>query len=210
MRYQNRSPTYALLLGTFLLGSCAGLLGGGKADLFRFGVAEQTTVPSAQSAPPTRSMSLLRPKFSQEIEGDRILTTHGERALYVKGARWVAPVPELFTQALMRQFAARAPDLRLTGARNAMGASLALQIGIERFEARYDPDAGEKALPTIIIEGEATLFDLADRRPVASSRFMVEQPVSANTTSGIVDAFDRAVARYTVELTDWAMNADRK
>lgn len=210
MRIAYWSRTYALVLSPLLLGGCGGLLGGGKADLFRFGVAESAPVAAAQRALPARTVTLLRPIFSQEVEGDRILTTRGERALYVKDARWVAPVPELFAQALMRDFAARASDVRLTGARSATGASHALQIGIERFEAHYGVDDGEKVPPTIIIEGEATLFDLTDRRPVASTRFAVVEPVPTNTTSGIVAAFDRAVARYTAELTDWSAGAVRK
>lgn len=198
----------ALLLVALMLGSCGGLLGGGKrADLFRFGVADQTPVASAPDALPTRSVSLRRPRFSQEIEGDRMLTTRGEQALYIKDARWIAPVPDLFTQALMRQFASRAPEIRLSGTRDAMGSSQGLQISIERFEASYALGGGEKTPPTIIIEGQATLFGLVDRRPFASSRFLVEEPASTNTTSGIVAAFDRAVARYTAELTNWSVVA---
>ncbi|WP_139114816.1 MULTISPECIES: ABC-type transport auxiliary lipoprotein family protein [Sphingomonadaceae] len=211
MTLSTRNRTFALLSSALLLASCGNLLGGGeRADLFRFGVVDPTPVTGMQGALPTRSVSLLRPRFSQEVEGDRMLTTRGERALYLKGVRWVAPVPDLFTQALMRQYAARAPDVRLTGVRNATGASHALQIDIERFEARYALDGGEKAPPTVIIEGDATLFDLSDRRPVEAKRFLVQEPASANTTSGIVAAFDRAVARSTTELTDWSADTARK
>lgn len=206
MTFPNKGRTGALLLGALLLSSCGSLLGSGKrADLFRFGIAERKPVSGAQSAVPARSISLLRPRFSQEIEGDRILTTRGERALYVKGARWVAPVPDLFSQALTRQFAARAPGVRLTGARNATGATQALQISIARFEARYNQDFSERTPPTVVIEGDATIFDLTDRHPVASGNFSVEEPASANTTSAIVAAFDRAVARYIAALGDWTI-----
>lgn len=206
----NRSRTAALLMVAMLLGGCSSLLGGGKpADLFRFGIAEQSPVPKARTALPAHSVTLLRPHFAQEVEGDRILTTRGDRALYIKGARWVVPVPDLFTQAVIRQYAARAADIRLTGGRSATGASHALQINIERFEARYDVGAGEKAPPTVIIEGNATLFDLADRQPVASSPFRVDEPVSTNTASGIVSAFDRAVGRYTTAVTDWSAETVR-
>ena len=201
----------ALLLSASLLGSCGSLLGGDeRADLFRFGVADLTAVPRAQGALPGHSVSFLRPRFPQEIEGDRILTTRGERALYVKDARWVAPVPELFTQALVRQFASRSPDVRLTDAKSATKASHALQVVIERFEANYAVDGGGKTPPTVIIEGDATFFDLTDRHAVASSRFSVQEPASTNTTSGIVAAFDRAVARYTEQLTDWSLGTQQK
>lgn len=203
--------TFILLLGASLLSSCGSLLGGDeRADLFRFGVADLTPVPAAQGALPGPSVSLLRSRFPQEIEGDRILTTRGARALYVKNARWVAPVPDLFTQALVREFASRSPDVRLADAKGATKASYALQIVIERFEANYDVDGDGKTPPTVIIEGDATFFDLTDRHAVASSRFSVEEPASTNTTSGIVAAFDRGVVRYTEQLTDWSLGVQQR
>lgn len=210
MIYSINLRTSALLFTTLLIGGCGSLLGGGKpADLFRFGVAQRPPIADAQGALPTR-MVLIGPRFSEEIEGDRILTTRGEQALYIKGARWVAPVPDLLAQALTLKFASRTPETRLTGARNATGASHGLQIGIDRFEASYSVELDQKAPPTIIIQGEATLFDLASRQPIASSRFSIEEPASTNTTSGIVAAFDRAVDQYTGALADWSVEARSK
>lgn len=46
--------------------------------------------------------------------------------------------------------------------------------------------------------------------PFSLSRFLVEEPAPTNTTSGIVAAFDRALARYTEVLTDWSVVAGKK
>ncbi|MFD2427754.1 hypothetical protein ACFSUK_05130 [Sphingobium scionense] len=92
------------------LAACGTLLGSGKPDnLFRFGVPEREDVQvgTANAAPVT--LSLARIRFAPEIEGDRILTARGESVLYIKDARWAAPAPDLFSQALARQFATLAP-----------------------------------------------------------------------------------------------------
>ncbi|MEG8220652.1 ABC-type transport auxiliary lipoprotein family protein [Sphingomonas sp. HH69] len=210
MRHSPGYRTSATLMGALLLAGCGSLLGGGKRDdLFRFGVIERTNDTAPQAAVARRPLSLLRLRFAPEIEGDRILTTRGAQALYIKDARWVASVPDLFTQALTRQFGARAPDLRLASPRSATGASQALQVTIDRFEARYTPEADGKTPPTVVIAGEVTLFGADDRQPVASRRFSVEEPALANSTSGIVPAFDRAVTRYAAQLVDWTAQTSR-
>lgn len=211
MRSSPGYRTFASLLGALLLGGCGSLLGGGKRDdLFRFGVIEPTNETAAQSAVSRRPLSLLRIRFAPEIEGDRILTTRGPSAVYIKDARWVASSTDLFTLALTRQFDARAPDLRLASPRTATGASQALQVSIDRFEARYTPDADGKTPPTVVIAGDATLFGADDRQPVAAHRFSVEEPALANSTSGIVPAFDRAVTRYAAQLVDWTASEQKR
>lgn len=155
--------TLGALLGALLLIGCGSLLGGGKRDdLFRFGVVERPDAPFAQYPVRRRTLTLLRSRFAPEIEGDRILTTRGESALYIKDARWVASVPDLFAQTLERQFGTHAPGIRLAAPRNAAGASRALQVTIDRFEAHYRVKGDQKAPPTVIILGDATLFGLDD------------------------------------------------
>ncbi|MCB4860400.1 ABC-type transport auxiliary lipoprotein family protein [Sphingobium sp. PNB] len=200
----------ALLIGLLALSGCGSLLGGGaRDDLFRFGVPHLPARPSTTvgHSPMPRTISLLRVLFAPEIEGDRILTTQGARALYMKDARWVASVPELFVQALGRQFGERVPTIRLAPPGSATGALQALQISIDRFEARYPAEGAEQGPPAVIITGDATLLDLRDRQPIASRRFTVEEPVTANSKSGIVAAFDRAVARYATQFVDWTIQA---
>lgn len=201
---------FSTLLGVLLLGGCGSLLGSGKRDdLFRFGAIEQPNDTAALAAITRRPLSLMRIRFAPEIEGDRILTTRAAQTLYIKDARWVASVPDLFTQALARQFDLRAPDLLLASPRAASGASPSLQVTIDRFEARYTPEADGKTPPTIVIAGDATLFGTDDRQPAASRHFSVEEAALANSTSGIVPAFDRAVTRYAAQLVDWTAQASR-
>jgi cholesterol transport system auxiliary component len=162
-----------LIGGLFALSGCGSLLGGGaRDDLFRLGVPHLPARPSATAGhgPMPRTISLLRVRFAPEIEGDRILTTQGERALYLKDARWVASVPELFVQALGRQFGERVPAIRLVPPGSAAGASQALQIGIDRFEARYPAEGAEQGPPAVIITGDVTLLELGDRQARKTGR----------------------------------------
>ncbi|WP_164521347.1 MULTISPECIES: ABC-type transport auxiliary lipoprotein family protein [Sphingomonas] len=175
--------------------------------LYRFGVTQQPRWAAAPGALPPRTISLLRLRLASEVYGDRILTTRGDQALYIKDARWVAPVADLLTQALTGQFEDRAPEIRLAPPRGAVGATHLLQVSLDRFEARYVPDGDRKAPPTIIVSGVAVLSDAVDRKAAGSHRFSAEEPAHANSTSAIVAAFDRAVMRWGADLTDWTVQA---
>ncbi|SNT12420.1 cholesterol transport system auxiliary component [Sphingomonas laterariae] len=188
-----------------LLGGCGGLLGNsGKRDtLFRFGVAEQNNTTAAERLATGRPLTLARIRFAPEIEGDRILTTRGASVLYVKDARWVASAPELFAQAMTRQFDQRAANIRLVSWRTGGAGAVALQLNLDRFEARYATGSDEKSPPTILISGDATLTALADRGMQGSRRFVEEEPARQNSKAEIAAAFDRATARFTAAVVDW-------
>lgn len=196
--------TVALLTLLVPLAACGAVLGGGKPDnLFRFGVPEREAVPSAMIATGQKTILLARIAFAPEIDGDRILTARGGSVLYIKDARWAAPAPELFTQAVTRRFAERALTIRLASPRERPGSGFLLRLAVDRFEARYAPDAAKGSPPVILLAGTAELFDLPARRTVASRRFAVEEAASANGKAAIVAAFDSAVTRYTTGIADW-------
>ncbi len=206
MRQTHAIRTVALLTVLALLTACGAVLGGGKPDnLFRFGVPEREIVPDATRRPERKTILLARIGFAPEIEGDRILTARGGSVLYIKDARWAASAPDLFTQAVIRRFAERAPGIRLASQRERPGSGLVLRLAVDRFEARYAPNAAKDAPPVILLSGTADLVDLPSRRTIASQRFAIEEPASANGKAAIVAAFDSAVSRYTIDITDWTV-----
>ena len=188
-----------------LLGGCGGLLGSsGKPDtLFRFGAAEQNGTTAAEFPATGRTLTLARIRFAPEIEGDRILTTRGSRVLYGKDARWVASAPELCAQAMKRQFDQRASNIQIVSWRTGGAGAVALQLNLDRFEARYALGSDEKSPPTILISGDATLTDLTNRQMQGSRRFLKEEPARQNSKAEIAAAFDRATARFTADVVDW-------
>ena len=205
------SPSWAVLplvlLG--LLGGCAGgLLGsGGKPnELYSFGTSESadatTHVTHAQ-----RTVALERVHFAPEIEGDRILAVHDGNARYIKGSRWVTAAPSLFEQAVVQNFQSRAPGFRITTRQHGDLSGYFLVIYIRRFEAQYT-DAGMTLPPVIAIEGDATLYGLADRHFISQRHFVTHLAAKQNRVGDIAATFDHATTGYIADLVDWVTAVD--
>jgi len=79
---------------------------------------------------------------------------------------------------------------------------LGLSVDVARFEVRYDDDAMD-SVPTVVIEGAATLVRLSDRRIGATVNFAARVPAAANRGAAIAAAFDVATAQATAQITDW-------
>ena len=206
----NLPRTYSMLPGLaamLLLGGCVGsLLGGGKPDaLYRFGNAPPAAAP-ALPTPQQRTVVLLKAGFAAEVSGDRLLATHGGSTRYIKGMRWVAGAPGLFTQALAHSFDTRAPALRFTTTQGGDLTGYALALAISRFEAQYGSEAMIDP-PTILIEGDATLYGLADRKAIATRHFSARAVAGRNNADQIVAAFDQATNSYTAQVSDWVVAA---
>ncbi len=197
-----RQASLALIL-ICLLGGCVGkLLGGGKPDaLYRFGAAARVAEISATET--AQQTILLEPvRFAAEIDGDRMLAVSGTSTRYIKGSRWVTSGPGQFAEALRRSFAARAPDLRLTGQQGSDRTGSALWVRVGRFEAQYDAPLMESP-PTIMMETDATLYALSDRKVMAQQHFMVRVPVLQNRVAALVAGFDQAATCSADDIAGW-------
>ncbi|MDX3910710.1 MAG: ABC-type transport auxiliary lipoprotein family protein [Sphingobium sp.] len=197
----------AALAFLLTLSACVGaLLGGGKPDdLYRLDVTSLAIdPPTGQPHAARRPIVLLRTRFAPEVDGDRLLTTQGHRAMYIKDARWVTSASDLFTQSLRDVFAARAPDILLATPRQPAGADYALQLNIERFEAVYAPDGAKDAAPTVRIEGEVRLIRIRDGKAAATQAIATLSPAAQNRTGAIVPAFGAAASEYMVKVVDWS------
>ena len=199
--------------GLLLLGGCMGsLLGGGKPDaLYRFGVTAPSAAPAVAAqvhlpgdTPPT--VSLARIAFAAEVDGDRLLAVHGTNARYMKGMRWVSPAPELLQQAIERGFQARLPAMRLTPKSGGEIAGFTLVLKVSRFEARYE-DAAMASPPTVVMEGDATLYRAADRHTIATRHFSAGVVADENRAGAVAAAFDQATALCTGQITEWVAAA---
>ena len=192
-----------------MLGGCAGgLLGsGGKPnELYRFGTLERS---DAVDQPPQalRTLALERVHFAPEIDSDRILAVHAGTARYIKGSRWVTAAPSLFEQAVVQRFQFRAPGFRITTGQRSEHTGYSLVIYVRRFEAHYE-DASMALPPVIAIEGDATLYSLADRLVISQRHFLIHDAAKHNRAVEIAAAFDRATMTYTAEVVDWVTALD--
>jgi cholesterol transport system auxiliary component len=195
------------LAAVLLLGGCVGsLLSGGKPDsLYRFENAPPVAASApALPAPRQQTIVLLKASFAAEVSGDRVLATHNGSTRYIKGMRWVAGAPGLFTQALARSFDTRAPGLRFTTTQGGDLTGYALALAISRFEAQYGGEAMTSP-PTILIEGDATLYGLTDRKAIATRHFSTQAVAGRNDADQIVAAFDSATNAYTAQVSDWVV-----
>ncbi|QBX38905.1 hypothetical protein E4M02_01125 [Brevundimonas sp. S30B] len=167
--------------------------------MYHFGgqAPAEARAPIAQPVP----MGLRRIEMPQASRTDRIVGVTGSEVAYIKGARWVSPADDLYTEALENAFAARAQRVRLVGPRELTTAERSLDVDMRAFEARYDAPG---AAPSAVITARAQILSREDRSVVAERTFSVSRPASENRVSAIVQAFEAATADINAQIVDWA------
>lgn len=191
----------ALVLGAALaLAACVTLLP--KTDpvtLYRFGAA--AAQPASAVEPGPRIGIVRAPtQFQRESAGDQILTVTGDKVAYMADARWVAPAPVLWDQAVATAFDS-APSIRLVGRGDPAPATYSLRLEVRSFETRYE--RGAKAAPVVIVRVRAVLTPARDRSRVIETLIEARAPAAGNRISAIVPAYDTAVADALGQITAW-------
>lgn len=198
-----RRLTKALLVAALLvpLGACISLFPKSTpAQLYRF---EVPAVETTQAASPV-SVLLSPIDFQAASASDRILTVTGGEAAYVKDARWVSPAATLFEEAVIRAF--QGGQARLLQRGYVAQAQYALKLEVQTFETRY---ASPKSAPQVVITVHALLSRNADRTVIGDQVFTATAQASDNRMSGIVPAYDQALADALGQLTGWVNSSVR-
>ena len=182
-----------------VMGGCVSVLPKSKpAQLYRFGGLQPAAGVSAVGPGAVTKGPI---SFEAAASTDRILTLTGQSAAYIEGARWVAPAPVLFDEALTGAFQSPgAPHLIERGA--SLRAPLQLSLDVQAFEARYDQ--GPDGPPQVWVQVHAALVRTGDRTVVADQVFSSVQRASDNRVGPIVQAYDAAVREMLTKLTAWA------
>jgi cholesterol transport system auxiliary component len=184
------------------LAGCVSVLPKAKpAQLYRFGAPEAVT-PAAVPAPPSQAViGEGQISFAAASATDRILTVEGQSAAYIAGARWIAPAPVLFEEALQRAFQAQgAPGLTARG--SAGHPPLVLNLDVQAFEARYDQ--GPDAAPQALIQIRVVLVRADTRAVVADQLISSSARASDNRITAIVAAYDAAARDALGKIVTWA------
>lgn len=169
------------------------------AQMYRFGAA---TPPAAEEAGPRDGEVLRGPiVFSRAASNDRIVTVNGTEIAYVAAARWVAPAPALFQEALERSFATTPGAPRLASFGQGVAATGILNIDVDAFEARYEQ--GLEAAPTVVVRIRARITHPRERRLIGEQMFEVRRPASENRVGPIVAAYDSAITEALAALVAW-------
>lgn len=195
----NRSLLIAAAAALPILSGCALLSSPDPVQMYHFGgqAPAEARAPIAQPV----AMELRRIEMPQASRTDRIVGVTGSEVAYIKGARWVSPADDLYTEALENAFAARAQRVRLVGPRELTTAERSLDVDMRAFEARYDAPG---AAPSAVITARAQILSREDRSVVAERTFSVSRPASENRVSAIVQAFEAATADINAQIVDWA------
>jgi cholesterol transport system auxiliary component len=175
-------------------------------------------LPASSAPPPARPGTdvsvLLGPlAFTRPASGDRILTTNGLETAYVGGARWVAPAPIMFQEALSTAFD-QTPGLNLATRGEAVASDFVLRVEIRTFEAEYSSQGpltaqGKKgkqpvlSAPTAVVEAHVTLLNLREKAEVSDMTFREAKPAADNRVTAIVNAYDDATASVIHDIVGW-------
>ena len=191
----------ALVLAAALaLAGCVTLLP--KADpvtLYRFGAAPVEATAAAEAG--VRIGIVRAPTlFQRESAGDQLLTVSGDKVAYMADARWVAPAPVLWDQAVAAAFDG-APSIRLVGRGDPAPATYSLRLEVRSFETRYE--RGSKAAPVVLVRVRAVLTTARDRTGVVETLIEARAPAAGNRISAIIPAYDKAVGDALGQITGW-------
>ena len=193
-----RSRASLAVLALLLCGCISVLPRSAPVHLYRFGSSGGAEASGGAAAQPVLSTSQI--SFNAGADTDRILTVSGQSAAYIQGARWVAPAPVLFDEALARAFQAPgAPVMARSGMMVPTRYSLALDV--QSFEARYDQ--GPDFPPEVVVQIRAVLVRNDTREPVAAQTLTSVQRATENRITPIVQAYDVATRDGLAKLVAW-------
>ena len=206
-RRPHNARTAALLggwLGLSALGGCISLLPKqAPVQLYQFG---RMPPPSAQASTSVGrgqdklGVSLSQVSLPRAATGDAILTTRGEEAAYLAGARWLSPAALMWQEDAEQAFAAQAQRVRLVARSELGAASVLLRLDVAEFDARYDP-AGAGP-PVVVVSLRATLAR-PDAGRLVQQGFTVRRAASQDRVSAIVSAYDQAVQDALAQVVGW-------
>lgn len=189
-----------LAAASLALSGCITLLPKTKpVDLYRFGQPASAGVETVQ----TGTVGVMRATgtFQREAAGDRLVTISEGKVALVADARWVAPAVTLWEEAVLAAFDADNGRARLIARGEPGRAAYVLRLDVRNFEAVYEK--GPKAAPTVVVRVRAALTSNTDRSLKGERIFEARITPSDNKLSGIVPAYDRAVAEVLKQAIGW-------
>ncbi len=190
----------ALALAGAALGGCISVFPKTPpSQLYRFAAAATAAAPASADTDARVALILTPVTLSRASAGDQILTSTGDQAAFIAGARWVSPAAVLWEESVRAAFAGRSAKTRLL-TRTEVGTGQAfLRVSVPVFEARYPaPDAA----PTVQVRVSAILLHRTGPFSAARS-FEAAVPAADNRVGAIVSAFDQATEKVTAELLAW-------
>ncbi len=184
-----------------LLGGCVSLLPkpGADPDIFRLSAAPQSTT-SAQS-PLVVLPVVFAPKA---LRNNRVAISDGGNGIaYAAGARWAAPMPELFHT--LQSDMLNAHGLRSAAVPGGVRGDYTLVLEVRRFEAVYDNGPGRA--PLALVRIKARLVDRISHSLLQTTTIEASVRASEDRLSPIILAIDAAAQKATADVAQWTADA---
>lgn len=183
-----------------LLAGCS-LLGGKKDPITVYAPEPRVQADPAWPSVPWQ-LAVISPTASRVHDSLRIAVRPTPVQLEVyKGANWAKRPGEMLEDALLRALedSGRIPAVARQGA--GIAADYKLVLDLRRFESDY---AGQ-AVPAATIEVNVKLLHSLDQQVVLSQTFLQAQPATSTAVPDVVDAFERALADLSGDITGWVL-----
>ncbi|TFH75574.1 hypothetical protein E3V39_05565 [Gammaproteobacteria bacterium LSUCC0112] len=186
------------MLVLLLMASCTVLPEREPVDLFQL---PPSAIRATDSLQLSGGLRLMIPESSDALGGSRLLIlAENNNFQAYPGARWTAPIPQLWRDWLLDAFW---QDGRFAG----------LSTDSAGLQSELSLNGMLRALHTETIDGRATAvvrFDAllinSDRREIiASNRFEAREPLTNNNAAASAAALGIAADRLAKELIDWAV-----
>ncbi|WP_300455597.1 ABC-type transport auxiliary lipoprotein family protein [Accumulibacter sp.] len=188
----------SVLLAACLLGACAGGTRYPPPVVYDFGMPAQRLTEGGHWS--TLALEIKAPRWfdSPAIEYrllyDNPLLLHG-----YAGSRWAGAPAQLLAQRLRQQLA-------LVGGGGQSSVSCLIRFELQEFSQVFDTPQRSRSL----LQGQASLLDMAQSRRVDERRFAVEQPADSADARGGVHALVLASDQLGRQLAAWLNDLEKR
>lgn len=176
----------------------------------------QTIAPAAPIPEVRWQLGIAVPETTAGLNTPRIAVNPTPTTMdYFTNAAWPDRAPLLMQALLVQAFE---NTRRVSVARDTTGlaADFVLQTELREFQAHYDtplppPPANpddpptRREPPTVMVQIEAKLLSVVDRRIIGSFNATTRATAAENSLEGAVQAFNAAVGQALGQIVDWTM-----
>jgi cholesterol transport system auxiliary component len=206
MSARPRAARSLALLGTALLGGCAGLHSSARPDQTYY---LQPQPAAAASATPALAASLRigRPAAAPGLDSAHIMLVEADHRMdFYAGSRWPGPAPEVIESLAVATLRSSGAWSAVEDSSSPFPADYLLGLVVRRFEADYGA-AG--AAPVVQVALDCTLGRHAGREVIATFTASASAPAAANRLGDVVVAFEQATDAALASLAQQAAAAAR-
>lgn len=141
------------------------------------------------------------PTMTDGLKGEKVaVSLDGGKRLAIDGVRWSAPISELVRNYITRALGHKTPA-QVMGEWG-LDARAACRLGVNVWAFEYSPGA-RAADDTVEVAVELSLVRLKDSQLIGKPTFVETVAVNGAGGEAVMDAFSKAMATATDDMTQW-------